>query len=89
MRFFPLAVGALFAVAVHHTAVANTASTAAFDSVEIAWIITATALSLMMTLPGLTLFYAGLVQANNISSVLIHHFALACLPFVLWVAAGY
>lgn len=43
----------------------------------------------MMTLPGLALFYAGLVQAKNVVSVLMHHFALACLLSVLWVVAGY
>jgi len=42
-----------------------------------------------MTLPGLALFYAGLVQAKNVVSVLMHHFALACLLSVLWVVAGY
>ena len=42
-----------------------------------------------MTLPGLALFYAGLVQSKNIISVLMHHFAIACLMSVLWVVAGY
>ena len=42
-----------------------------------------------MTLPGLALFYAGLVQSKNIVSVLMHHFAIACLMSVLWVIAGY
>jgi Amt family ammonium transporter len=42
-----------------------------------------------MTLPGLALFYAGLVQPKNIVSVLMHHFAIACLMSVLWVVAGY
>ena len=64
----------------------------AFASVDIgdtAWILTATALVLFMTLPGLALFYAGLVQPKNIVSVLMHHFAIACLMSVLWVVAGY
>jgi len=86
MRLFPLALGALFAGAMPHTAFANTA---AIDSGDTAWILTATALVLMMTLPGLALFYAGLVQAKNVVSVLMHHFALACLLSVLWVVAGY
>jgi len=86
MRLFPLALVALFAVAMPHTAFANTA---AIDSGDTAWILTATALVLMMTLPGLALFYAGLVQAKNVVSVLMHHFALACLLSVLWVVAGY
>jgi Amt family ammonium transporter len=56
---------------------------------DTAWILTATALVLFMTLPGLALFYAGLVQSKNVLSVLMHHFALACLMSVLWVVAGY
>ena len=62
---------------------------AAVDSGDSAWILTATALVLFMTLPGLALFYAGLVQSKNIVSVLMHHFAVACLCSVLWVVAGY
>ena len=89
MRLFPLALGALFAGAMPHTAFATSANTAAIDSGDTAWILTATALVLMMTLPGLALFYAGLVQAKNVVSVLMHHFALACLLSVLWVVAGY
>jgi Amt family ammonium transporter len=56
---------------------------------DTAWILTATALVLLMTLPGLALFYAGLVQAKNVVSVLMHHFAIAALMSVLWVIAGY
>ena len=62
---------------------------AAVDSGDSAWILTSTALVLSMTLPGLALFYAGLVQSKNIISVLMHHFAIACLCSVLWVVAGY
>ena len=62
---------------------------ASADSGDTAWILTATALVLFMTLPGLALFYAGLVQPKNIVSVLMHHFAIACLMSVLWVVAGY
>ena len=62
---------------------------AAVDSGDSAWILTSTALVLFMTLPGLALFYAGLVQSKNIVSVLMHHFAVACLCSVLWVVAGY
>ena len=89
MRLFPLALVALFAGAMPHTAFATSANAAAIDSGDTAWILTATALVLMMTLPGLALFYAGLVQAKNVVSVLMHHFALACLLSVLWVVAGY
>ena len=62
---------------------------ASVDSGDTAWILTATALVLFMTLPGLALFYAGLVQPKNIVSVLMHHFAIACLMSLLWVVAGY
>ena len=56
---------------------------------DTSWILTATALVLLMTLPGLALFYAGLVQAKNILSVLMHCVAIACVASILWVVAGY
>ena len=54
-----------------------------------AWILTSTALVLFMTLPGLALFYAGLVQSKNVLSVMMHCFTIACLVSVLWLLAGY
>ncbi len=66
-----------------------TSALAALDTGDTAWITTSTALVLFMTLPGLALFYAGLVQPKNVVSVLMHHFAVACLCSVLWVVAGY
>jgi len=59
------------------------------DSGDTAWILTSTALVLFMTLPGLALFYGGLVQSKNVLSVLMHCIAIACLASLLWVAAGY
>jgi Amt family ammonium transporter len=56
---------------------------------DTAWVLTATALVLLMTLPGLALFYAGLVRANNVLSVMMHCLAIACLMSVLWLVAGY
>jgi ammonium transporter, Amt family len=85
MRLLSLALSATFLFCLPHTAFAATTS----DSGDTAWILTATALVLMMTLPGLALFYAGLVQAKNVVSVLMHHFAVACLMSILWVVAGY
>ncbi|EHI49754.1 ammonium transporter [SAR116 cluster alpha proteobacterium HIMB100] len=76
-------------LAVSFAMLTPTAAFAAVDSGDTAWILTATALVLFMTLPGLALFYAGLVQSKNIVSVLMHHFAVACLMSVLWVVAGY
>ena len=58
-------------------------------SADISWILTATALVLLMTLPGLALFYGGLVRSGNILSVLIQCFAIACLASIVWLVAGY
>ena len=54
-----------------------------------AWILVSTALVLFMTLPGLALFYAGLVRAKNVLSVLMQCFSIACLMSILWLVAGY
>ena len=59
------------------------------DSGDSAWLLTSTALVLFMTLPGLALFYGGLVRTKNVLSVLMQCFALTCLVSLLWVAAGY
>ncbi|KAF0232260.1 MAG: ammonium transporter Amt [Beijerinckiaceae bacterium] len=60
-----------------------------FDGANTAWILTASALVLFMTLPGLALFYAGLVRAKNVLSVMMHCVVIACLGSVLWLIAGY
>ncbi len=59
------------------------------DGANTAWILTSTALVLFMTLPGLALFYGGLVRSSNVLSVLMHCFAIACLASILWLAIGY
>ena len=59
------------------------------DAGNTAWLITATALVLFMTLPGLALFYGGLVRAENLLSVLMHCFTIASLVTVLWLLVGY
>ena len=59
------------------------------NGADTAWIIVATALVLFMTLPGLALFYGGLVRARNVLSVFMHCYAIACLMSVLWFAVGY
>ncbi len=56
---------------------------------DTAWILVATALVLFMTLPGLALFYGGLVRSRNVLSVFMQCFSIACLMSVLWLAAGY
>ncbi|KAB6714882.1 ammonium transporter [Roseobacter sp. TSBP12] len=56
---------------------------------DTAWILVATALVLFMSLPGLALFYGGLVRARNVLSVFMHVYAIACLMSLLWLAVGY
>ncbi|UWQ89618.1 ammonium transporter [Rhodobacteraceae bacterium M382] len=59
------------------------------NGADTAWITVATALVLFMTLPGLALFYGGLVRARNVLSVFMHCYAIACLMSVLWFFLGY
>ncbi len=66
-----------------------TASAQAIDSGDTAWMLTSTALVLFMTLPGLALFYGGLVRRRNALSVLMQCFAIACVMSVIWVVIGY
>jgi Amt family ammonium transporter len=59
------------------------------DSGDTAWMLTATALVLLMTLPGLALFYGGMVRAKNLLSVLMQCFAITAMVSVLWMVYGY
>jgi len=59
------------------------------DSGDTAWMLTATALVLFMTIPGLSLFYAGMVRAKNALSVMMQCFAICCLMTIIWVLYGY
>lgn len=59
------------------------------DTGNTAWILTSTALVLFMTLPGLALFYGGLVKSKNILSVLMQCIAIACLASLIWLGVGY
>lgn len=59
------------------------------NGADTAWMIVATALVLFMTLPGLALFYGGLVRSRNVLSVFMHCYAIACLMSILWFAVGY
>ncbi|MEJ2445923.1 MAG: ammonia channel protein, partial [Exilibacterium sp.] len=65
------------------------ASANEFNGSNTAWILTATALVLFMTLPGLSLFYAGLVRTKNVLSVLMQCFAIACTASITWLLIGY
>jgi Amt family ammonium transporter len=62
---------------------------ATLNSGDTAWMIVATVLVLFMTIPGLSLFYGGLVRAKNILSILVQCFAITCLMTILWLIYGY
>jgi Amt family ammonium transporter len=65
------------------------AEEASLNTGDTAWILTSTALVLFMTLPGLALFYGGLVRSKNVLSVLMQCFAIAGMASILWLVAGY
>ncbi len=83
LRWLAPALGALLPVA------ARAEGEAVADSGDTAWMLCATALVLFMTIPGLSLFYGGLVRTKNMLSVLMHCFVLTCLVTLLWLAYGY
>src|SRR5207247_8134890 len=59
------------------------------DSGDTAWMLTSTALVLMMTIPGLALFYGGMVRKMNVLATIMQSFAITCLITVLWTVVGY
>ena len=59
------------------------------DKADTAWIMAATALVLFMTIPGLSLFYGGLVRSKNVLSVLMHCFFITCVMTIFWLVCGY
>jgi Amt family ammonium transporter len=59
------------------------------DSGDTAWMLTSTALVLLMTIPGLALFYAGMVRKKNILATMMQSFAICCIVTLVWVVAGY
>jgi Amt family ammonium transporter len=65
------------------------AQDAALDTGDTAWLLTSTALVLMMTIPGLALFYGGMVRKKNVLTMLMQCFACTCLVTVLWLVIGY
>jgi len=77
--------GLLACIAIPGSAMAQSAA----DTGDTAWILTATALVLFMSLPGLALFYGGLVRAKNYLSVLMKIYAIAAAASIVWVIAGY
>lgn len=84
-----LAVAAALGVVSTPAAAQDAAMLAASDSGDTAWILTASALVLLMALPGLGLFYGGLVRGRNFLSVLLQVGAIAAVASVLWVVVGY
>jgi Amt family ammonium transporter len=89
-RIIPLALLGLFLSPLAQAQeVAAAAAEAAPDGGNTSWIIVASALVLLMTLPGLALFYGGLVRAKNALSIFVQCFAIAGVMSLLWVAFGY
>ena len=76
-----------FAFLAAATALAD--ESAVLDSGDTAWMLTSTALVLFMTIPGLSLFYAGMVRAKNALSVMMQCFTITCLVTVIWALYGY
>jgi Amt family ammonium transporter len=72
-----------------HAPLAWAADAPKLDPANTAWMITASVLVLFMTLPGLALFYAGLVRAKNVLSVLMQCFSITCVVTLAWVVCGY
>lgn len=90
MATFGVRTGALLAgVAAYGWAMGPAAAADGFSGGDTAWILTSTALVLFMTLPGLALFYAGLVRARNVLSVIMHCVAVACVVSLAWLAGAY
>jgi len=72
-----------------HAPFALAAEPAKIDAANTAWMLTAAVLVLFMTLPGLALFYAGLVRTKNVLSVLMQCFAITCVVTLAWLVLGY
>jgi ammonium transporter, Amt family len=85
--FYRLAVAAL--AAVPGLVLAEEAAAPTLSSGDTAWMLTSTALVLFMTIPGLALFYAGMVRSKNVLSVMMQTFAITALVTVLWALYGY
>ncbi|WP_083277852.1 ammonium transporter [Colwellia sp. PAMC 20917] len=79
----------LFVLLLSAVALPSFASNGELNGANTAWILTSTALVLMMTLPGLALFYGGLVRRKNILSILMQCFSIAALSSILWFVVGY
>ncbi|WP_207480728.1 ammonium transporter [Arenibaculum pallidiluteum] len=85
----PLLAALVAAVALPGGALAQDAAAPTTDTGDTAWMLTSTALVLMMTIPGLALFYGGMVRKMNVLATVMQSFAICCLVAVLWVLVGY
>ncbi len=85
----PAPAAAAPAVAAAPAAAAAPAGPPKIDSGDTAWMLTSTALVLMMTIPGLALFYAGMVRKKNVLATLMQSFAICCLVTITWMVLGY
>ncbi len=65
------------------------ANTPGIDTGDTAWILTSTAIVLLMTIPGVALFYGGMARKKNVLSVLMHSFSITCAVSIIWVIVGY
>jgi Amt family ammonium transporter len=85
--------GGFFAVVIGAVAFAATAMAAdappKLDSGDTAWMLTSTALVLLMTIPGVALFYGGMVRKKNLLATVMQSFAITCLITVIWMVVGY
>ena len=70
-------------------ALADDAGPPKIDSGDTAWMLASTALVLLMTVPGLALFYGGMVRKKNILATLMQSFAITCIVTIVWTVAGY
>ncbi|MER9872092.1 ammonium transporter [Mesorhizobium sp. M0195] len=83
------ALGTVAAFAQEAAPAAPAAPAPALDTGNTAWMLTSTALVLMMTIPGLALFYGGMVRKKNVLATIMQSFAITCLVTVLWFMFGY
>ena len=81
--------GAPLACAMTTACAASAADKPTIDTGDTAWLLVATALVLMMNIPGLALFYAGMVRKKNVLATAVQAFAVAALVTVLWFMVGY
>jgi len=93
-RLAPMALAGLTILAglLSSSAMAQTAASAASNKVDTgdtAWMLASTALVLMMTIPGLALFYAGMVRKKNVLATLMQSFTITCLVTIVWMVIGY